>query len=146
MIMAIFIVVIIALGGTLILRNASTGSKSVSDNYLRTQAELLADSGIEFATMQMQGIDTAGGGTCLNGLNVTVQDQSGNPMYDVNATLTYSFVNPLAGSTAGCNKLTPDRIGTGNSMVLIDVTVTTRDDANLSTEPIRVHKRSWQKL
>lgn len=147
MIMAIFVVVLIALGGTLILRNASTGSKSIGDNYLRTQAELLADSAIEFASMQMQDINTSNG-TCLNGLNISVRDQGNvNTMFDINTTLAYSFFNPVVGSTAGCNKLAPDKIGTsGNSMVLINVTVTTNTNANLSTEPIRVHKQSWQKL
>lgn len=144
MILAIFVVVLIALGGILILQNVSTSIKSVSDNYLRAQAELLADSAIEFAAMHAQGVDTSlPGAPCLNRLNIEVEDQGESQMFDVNTTLTYSFVNIAAGSANGCNRLSPDRNGNGNSMVLIDVAVT---DHNLSTEPIRVHKRSWQKL
>jgi hypothetical protein len=38
-------------------------------------------------------------------------------------------------------------VNTGNdTMVLIDVVVTGNSAANLSTEDIRVHKRTWQKL
>lgn len=138
-------VLLIALGGTLILRNAANSSKSINDNYVRLQAELLAESAVEFAAMQMQGIDTTGG-TCLNELNITVEDQSGTDMYDISARLRYSFVNSAANSANGCIRLTSDRNGTGDSMVLIDVVVLARDDANLSTEQIRVHKRSWQKM
>ena len=148
MILAIFVVMMIAMGGALILRNASSGTKSTIDNYLRAQADLLADSAIEFVAMQMQGIVTNAVSTpCLNRLNISVRDQSDTMVtYEINSTLRYSFVNIVAHSADGCNRLAPDRVGDGNSMVLIDVTVTTRDESNLSTEPIRIHKSSFQKL
>lgn len=137
MIMAIFIVVIIAAGGALLMRNAAIGSQSVTDNYLRAQAELLAQSATEFALMQVQGVNTAGG-TCLNRLNITVNDAAGTPMFDINASLAYSF---SGAAPAACDALVQN---TGKeTMVLIDVRV---DDRNLTTEDIRVHKRSWQKL
>ncbi|MDD3597867.1 hypothetical protein [Sulfuricurvum sp.] len=137
MIMAIFVVFLVALGGVLILGNASTGSKTIADNYIRKQAELIALSATEFAVMRAQGFDTTGG-NCLNNLNITVQDSAGQAAYDANITIRYSFKNA---APAGCNTLAHT---TGNhTMMLIDATVT---DHNLSTEPIRVFKRSWQKL
>ncbi len=137
MIMAIFVIVMIAAGGALLMRNAAIGSKSVTDNYLRAQAELLAQSATEFALMQAQGVNTAGG-TCLNRLNITVNDAVGTPMFDINASLAYSF---SGAAPAACDALVQN---TGKeTMVLIDVRV---DDRNLTTEDIRVHKRSWQKL
>lgn len=137
MIIAIFVVVIIAGSGAFLLRNISTGSKSASDNYLRIQADLLAQSATEYALMRAQGVDTTGS-TCLNQLNITVNDASGARMFDINASLTYSF---NGAAPAGCTALASS---TGKkSMVLIDITV---DDNNISTEDIRVHKRTWQQL
>jgi hypothetical protein len=137
MIMAIFVIVMIAAGGALLMRNAAIGSKSATDNYLRAQAELLAQSATEFALMQAQGVDTTGG-TCLNRLNIAANDSANNPMFDINVSMAYSF-NGAAPVT--CDALASN---TGKeTMVLIDVRV---DDRNLTTEDIRVHKRSWQKL
>lgn len=141
MILAIFVVVLIALGGTLLLSNAAIGSKSISNGYLRSQAELLAQSATEYALMRAQGIDTSGG-SCLNQLNITVYNSNGavagNEMFDISVSLVYSFRGAHA---AGCAWVAEN---TGNdTTVLIDATVR---DHNLSTESIQVHKRSWEKL
>ncbi|MFZ2891245.1 hypothetical protein [Sulfuricurvum sp.] len=139
MIIAIFVVVIIAGSGAFLLRNISTGSKSASDNYLRIQADLLAQSATEYALMRAQDVNTSAvGNPCLNQLNITVNDASGARMFDINASLAYSF---NGAAPAGCTALASS---TGKkSMVLIDITV---DDNNISTEDIRVHKRTWQQL
>ncbi len=135
MILAIFVMVLVSLGGVLLLSNASVGSKSMGDNYLKAQAELLADSATEFAVMRAQGA------TCLENLNITVKDSSGNTAYDINTSLSYSFFGTKPASCSASHTLA---INTGsNTRVLVDVTVT---DHNLSSERIRVHKRSWQKL
>lgn len=137
MILAIFVVVLVALGGVILLSNVTTGSKSVGNNYLKAQAEVLAMSATEFAVMRAQGFDTTGG-NCLNNINITVQDSSGADAYDANISIGYSFKNLEPNNQ--CNTLAEN---TGNdTMMLIDVSVST----NLSTEPIRVFKRSWQKL
>ena len=138
MILAIFVVVLVAAGGAMLLSNATKGSKAVSDNYLRAQAELLANSATEFAVMRAQGFNHTGG-TCLNQLNININDVSGNAMFDANVSLSYSFYGT---AIAGCTTLASDT--NKSTMILMDVTVTTNSDANLSTEPIRVHKRSWQ--
>ncbi|MDP1784238.1 MAG: type II secretion system protein [Sulfuricurvum sp.] len=135
MILAIFVVVLIAMGGALLMRSGAQESKAVGDKYLRAQAELLAKSATEYAIMRVQGFETAGG-NCLNQLNITVNDAGNAPMFDVNISLAYSFqgVAPPACTTLAS--------GTGkDTTVLMDVTVT---DHDLSTEPIRVHERSWQ--
>lgn len=141
MILAIFIIVLVALGGVMLLSKASVGNKSISDNYMRTQADLLAQSATEYALMRAQDINTSAvGNPCLNQLNIIVNDASGFLAYDVNASLSYSFEGDDA-LASGCNAIA-DMTGK-ETMVLIDVTVS---DRNLSTEPIRIHKRSWQKL
>lgn len=139
MILAIFVVILVSLGGVMLLGNASQGMTSIGHTYLHAQAELLANSATEFAIMRAQGHNTAT--SCLNNINIDVQDSAGTSSYDINITLGYSFEGT---APATCNTLTQN---TGNSTtVLIDTTVTTRAGTNLSTEDIRVHKRTWQKL
>lgn len=142
MILAIFIIVLVALGGVMLLGNASLGTKTAGDNYFKAQAELLLNSATEFAVMRAQDFNTSGA-NCLNNINITVQDAAGAAAYDINVTIQYSFQGaaPVNNQCATLTTLT------GNpTMMLIDTTVTTNTAANLSTEPIRVHKRSWQKL
>lgn len=142
MILAILVIVLVALGGVMLLGNVSVGAKTAGDNYFRAQAELLLNSATEFAVMRAQDFNTSGA-NCLNNVDITVQDASGAAAYDVNVTIQYSFKGaaPVNGQ---CNTLD---VNTSNpTMMLIDTTVTTNTAANLSTEPIRMHKRSWQKL
>lgn len=137
MIMAIFIVVLIAMGGALLMRESAQASKSVGDNYLRAQAQLLAKSATEYAIMRIQDFNTSGG-DCLNQLDITVNDANGNAMFDTNISMLYSFRGP-APTGGTCNFLAEN---TGKeTTVLIDVTV---EDRNVGTEPVRVHERSWQ--
>lgn len=135
MILAIFVMVLVSLGGVLLLSNTSVGAKSMGDNYLKAQAELLADSATEFAVMRAQGT------ACLENLNIIVKDVTGNPAYDANVSLSYSF---FGAKPTACSASHTLAVNTGNATrVLVDVTVT---DHNLNSERIRVHKRSWQKL
>lgn len=144
MILAIFVVVLVALGGVMLLGNASTGAKATGDNYLRAQAELLAESATEFAVMRAQGFDisVASGSHCLENLDITVNGSDGaTPMFDASVSLAYSF---RGAKPVNCTNAHVLAVGTNkDTMILMDVTVT---DHNLSTEPIRVHKRTWQKL
>lgn len=140
MILAIFVVVLVALGGVMLLGSAATGSKGVGDNYIRAQAELLASSATEFAVMRAQDFNTSGA-NCLNEVYIDVQDASGAHAYDVNITLSYSFQGAAPVSCVNADANLTDMTG-NETMVLVGTTVST----NLSTEPIRVYKRTWQKL
>lgn len=142
MILAIFVVVLVAMGGALLLSNASTGAKSTGDNYIKAQAELLAMSVTEFAVMRAQGFNTNTNTNCLDRLDITINDATGNAMFDANISYAYSFRGAQNGS---CSNILAQNTSK-DTMILMDVTVTARESANLSTEPIRIHKRSWQKL
>jgi len=142
MILAIFVVVLVAAGGAVLMSNASISGKSVSDNYLRAQADLLSESATEFAVMRAQGFNTAGG-NCLENLDITVNDATGIGMFDVNVTISYSFRGAAPGAAPGaCTNVLAENTLKETTM-LIDTAVT---DHNLGTEPIRIHKRTWQKL
>lgn len=142
MILAIFVVVLVALGGVMLLGNAATGSKSLGDSYFRAQAELLVQSATEFGVMRAQGFNINGNANCLDQLNIVINDASGNAMYDANVSYAYSFRGAQNGSCANILAQNTSK----DTMMLLDVTVSTRTSANLSTEPIRIQKRTWQKL
>lgn len=139
MILAIFVIVLIAMGGALLMRSGAQESKATGDKYLRAQAVLLAKSAVEYGIMRAQGFDTTGG-DCLNQIDITVNDANARAMFDISVSMLYSFggAAPVLGT---CNFIQQN---TGkNTTILMDVTVT---DRNISTEPIRVHERSWQTL
>lgn len=141
MILAIFVVILVALGGVLLLGGATKTTKVSGDKYLHAQAELLARSATEYALMRAQGFNNVAGGArdCLDTLTINVNDATGGAMFNIVATMQYSFIG--AAPAGACNVL---NVFTGkDTTVLIDVVVT---DVGLSTEPIRVHERSWQKL
>ena len=140
MILAIFVVVLIAMGGALLMNSGAKESKAVGDKYLHAQAELLAKSATEYAVMRAQGFNTAGG-DCLEQLNIAVQDAGGNTMFNANVSMRYSFRGT---KPAGAGTCTPLAENTGKeSTILMDVVVT---DNGLATEQIRIHERSWQVL
>lgn len=142
MIMAIFIVVLVAGAGALLMHQSGVTAKSVSDKYLQSQATLLAESATEFAIMRAQDVNTTDATQCLHQLNITVQDASGAAMFDANVTLRYSFLGAAPASCVAVDANMSDNT-LKETMVLVDTTVT---DHNLSTEPIRVFKRTWQRL
>ncbi|MDO9055574.1 MAG: hypothetical protein Q7U69_03445 [Sulfuricurvum sp.] len=149
MILAIVVVVLVALGGVMLLSNATMGSKSVGTNYLHAQAELLAMSATEFAVMRAQDVNTSKNAAnhCLEHLNINVVDSAGAAAYSVNTTIRYSFKGavPLGCTPPNADVNTTLAQNTGNdTTMLIDVVVTS--NANLTTESIRVFKRTWQKL
>ena len=136
MILAIFILILVALGGVMILGNASIGGKTAGDNYFHLQTQLLADSATEFAVMQAQGQQ------CLSDLNITVQDDSGSTAYDVDVKIKYAFEGVANPACTAADILATN---TGNrTTMLVDTTVTCNIIAG--AEQIRVTKRTWQKL
>jgi hypothetical protein len=62
-------------------------SKKTSDLYLREQAELLVQSGTEYALLAISGHDFST--TCLNTINVQYPNSGTNAIFDINITLYY---------------------------------------------------------
>lgn len=136
MILAIFVVVLVALAGVMIMSGSAIGGKSISDNYVKAQAELLAASATEFATMQAQGQQ------CLTNLNIAVNDPGGNNVYNVAVTMQYSFRNAAPVACTPADILAQN---TGKMSMIFVNTVVTSAPA-IGGEPIRIQKTSWQQL
>lgn len=131
---AIILLVLIATVAVMILSLAATSSKKATDDYLRIQADMLARSATEFAIMRIQGFDRSGN-KCLENLNIDASP------FDINVTVNYFLSTDLSNCT---NKLVDNMSDTDlNGMAQIDVVVTTQ--SGVTSEPIRIHKRTLQK-
>lgn len=131
---AILFLVLVATISVLALSLSTQSAKQTSDIFLKTQAELLAKSSTEYALLAMSGHDYVNDG-CLNDINARY-----NSMFDINITINYIG----NGLPAGCNILDNNlTTNDSNRTVIIDTVVTSKSD--ITTEPIRIHRRTIQK-
>ena len=131
---AVLFLVVIATLSMIALSLSTQSAKQTTDDYLKVQAELLAKSGTEFALLAMSGHDY--NSSCLNNINITY-----NKQFDVNISIMYigSGLPCVPSHILDNNIKTPD----SNRTVIIDTFVTTKD--GITTEPIRLHRRTIQK-
>lgn len=150
LIMAIFVILIIAGIMSLMVNISATSSQRTTNDYLHEQAMLLTKSATEYALLRISGVNrnfaAAGGTPCLTGLNLNYPDNAA-PLFNINITIQYIGLLVQCGpNIAGYapnyinTVLTPESIGT----VLLDVTVSTA--GGIANEPIRYHRRTLQKL
>lgn len=140
---AIIFIVLIASIAALALSFSTFSTKQTSDLFLREQAELLVQSGTEFALLAISGHEVNATNGCLNAINSQYIPTTGaNPQFDINITINYMG----SGLPVGCNILS-NTVATddSNMTVIIDTIVETTPDQNISTEPIRLHRRTIQK-
>jgi type II secretory pathway pseudopilin PulG len=139
LITAIVFIVLIATISALALSFSTFSVKQTSDLYLREQAELLLQSSTEFALLAISGHDINTTNGCLKAIHA----QYPNPLFDIDITINYLGNGLNTASGGNCNILS-DNVATpeSNVTVIIDTIVT---DHNVSTEPIRLHRRTIQK-
>ena len=135
---AVVFLILVATLGSLALSMSSLGVKQTSDIYLREQAELLLQSGTEYALLAISAHDINKSGNCLNSI-----DAEFPPYFDINITIWY-MGNGLPTANGKCNILdntivTPE----SNVTVIMDTFVSLKE--GVATEPIRLHRRTLQK-
>jgi type II secretory pathway pseudopilin PulG len=137
MIMAIAVIVIIATIMALSLALTSQTTKRTNDLYLYEQSVLLSRSAAEYALLR---IAQDGPCTHVNDLNF-IQDT----IYDINISIQYIYeniTNPCTAAQTYATVVTPEQ----NGSVLMDISVSVPQSANVVTEPIRYFRRTIQKL
>ena len=141
LITAIIFIVLVASIAALALSFSTFSTKQTTDLYLREQAELLVQSGTEFALLAISGHNIAVNG-CLNAINSQYPQTNAAAIFDINITINYMG----NGLPVGCNILS-NTVDTNDSnvTVIIDTVVETTPGNNISTEPIRLHRRTIQK-
>lgn len=142
LITAIIFIVLVASIAALSLSFSGLSTKQTTDLYLREQAELLVQSGTEFALLAISGHDINATNNCLNALNIQYPQTGAGALFDINITLNYMG----RGLPAGCNTLS-NTVATidSNVTVILDTIVELTPGNNLATEPIRLHRRTIQK-
>ena len=143
LITAIVFMVLIASIAALSLSFSTFSTKQTTDLFLREQAELLLQSGTEFALLAISGHDIVATNNCINAINSQYPQAGAAAIFDINITINYMGSGLPA---AGCNILS-NAVDTNDSnlTVIIDTIVETTPDNNISTEPIRLHRRTIQK-
>ncbi len=132
LITAIIFLVLIATISALSIVLSTQSVRQTSDLYLKSQAELLLQSGTEYALLAISGAQNG----CLKYVNMTYNNQ-----FDINVTIMY-IGNGFNGTNCvqlGTNITTTD----SNRTVIMDTIVSTK--ADITTEPIRLHRRTIQK-
>lgn len=140
MITAIVFMILVATLGALAISLSNLSTKQTSDLYLREQAELLAQGATEYALLAISGHDFTA--NCLNTINSTYTQDGATILFDINVTLYYLGNGLPANCSTLTNNLNNIDTNDSNRTVIIDTFVT---DRNLSTEPIRIHRRTIQK-
>lgn len=132
---AIMFIVLIATIGALALSFSTQTSKQTSDVYLRAQAEILARSATEYALLALSAHNHTA--NCLETIEAEYND-----IFDINMTLYYiGNFDP----TWTCGNVIANDIATADSnlTVIIDTYVQIKD--NITSEDIRIHRRTLQK-
>ena len=141
---AIMFIVLIATIGALALRFSTQTTKETSDVYLKAQAELLAMSATEYAILALSAHNHAV--NCLDTITATY-----NGIFNINIELSYIGRNRALGGNlppagAACTRVLANNIATTDSDFTVVVDTYVETQANVTTEPIRIHRRTLQKL
>lgn len=145
---AIVFIVLVATISMLALSLSSTTVKQTSDIYLKEQAELLLQSSTEFAILAISGHEiNATNNNCLNQINARFPKSGADAIFDINMTIHYmgsGLPTGLAGGVPRCNILS-NTVATADSNLTVIIDTTVSSVAGVTTEPIRLHRRTLQK-
>lgn len=141
MITAIIFMILVATIGALALSLASVTVKQTSDVYLKEQAELLSQSATEYALLAISAHDFSA--NCLNSINSSYTPDGATTLFDINISLYYLG----AGLPLNCSTLTStlSNIDTNDSNLTVMIDTIVSSTSNVSSEPIRIHRRTLQK-
>jgi len=127
---------------TYMLSSTAETAKRTTNSYLNEQAQLLAKSAVEYAILEVSGVNRGGAGGCRRIINSQYPNSGASAIFDINVTINYHGLGVgCTGMGTVANIQTPESMGT----MLIDVYVSDSKALHL-TEPIRYHRRTLQKL
>lgn len=143
MIMAIAFLVIVAGMMAIMLNMSSLANKRTGHIYFTEQAQLLAKSATEFALLAISGHDRGAANPCIQ--TVTSTYPAVNPFFDITTTIRYIGLGGLGGTCAANSFVNAINTTQSVGTVLLDVTVTSRDNILNLGNTIRYHRRTIQK-
>ena len=148
MLTAIFVIVIMATVGAMVMSLSGKMVKTTTAQFQREQSMLLAKSYTEYAIMAVMANSRAGAGQCIDQINsVNVLGPFNNGGYNVNVQIAY-IGNGSVG-VGNCTRILNNAANTANSPlnIILDVYVTYRElDNPYNNQIISYHKRTLQKI
>ncbi|WP_151901006.1 hypothetical protein [Sulfurimonas hydrogeniphila] len=146
LLMAIFIILLLAGASVLTLKYTSISAKHFADSYIKEQAEIFSQSVLETTILKIEGTDRST--ECLTLFSLDSAD--GKFTADVNISTYYLYADDYDNATGtNCNNV-KKRIQTeeSNGYVLINITVQTNSSNNKIGDyisPVRIVTRSLQR-
>jgi Tfp pilus assembly protein PilX len=139
---AVFMMLLITLMLLKMLSYSTDISARTTDNYLNEQAQLLAFNATEDAVYRISGRDASS--SCETAYTDTYPSD-GTAMFNISVNIQYVWAGAAPSGTNCNNTFTTVTTPEQNGSALIDVYVTSHANLNLD-EPIRIHRRTLQKL
>ena len=149
MITSVFVIVIMASVGILVMNTTTKAIKETTTQYRKEQAVLLAKSYTEFAIMAVTANDRSV--DCIeniNGNNVIADDSSGKG-YQVDTRIYYIGNDGTANlaTCSGTGVLANDVVTDGSDLqIIVDVYVRYKELDNTGADWITYHRRTLQKI
>ena len=146
LLMAIFMILILAGASVLILKYTSISAKHFADSYIKEQAEIFAQSVLETTLLKIEGTNRSK--ECLTTLSLISADEKFNA--DVNVTDYYLYGDDYDDANGtNCDSVKQEiQTEESNGYVLIEIVVET-NSANSKIgnyiSPIRIVTRSLQR-
>ncbi|WP_457748857.1 hypothetical protein [Sulfurimonas sp.] len=146
LLMAIFIILILAGASILTLKYTSISAKHFADSYIKEQAEIFSQSVLETTILKIEGTDR--NVNCLTNLNLTSED--GKFTADINITNYYLYGDDYTNASGtNCSSVIKEiQTEESNGYVLIEIVVQT-NSANKKIgdyiSPVRIVTRSLQR-
>ena len=142
---AVFMMLLITLMLLKMISYSTDVSGRTTDNYLNEQAQLLAFNATEDAVYRISGIDPSTS-NCIISFTDTYPSNT-TAIFDISVQIKYVWqTGAIPTGGANCNTtFTTVNTAEQAGSALIDVYVTSHANLNLH-EPIRVHRRTLQKL
>lgn len=142
LITAIIFIVLVATIGALSTALSTQSVKQTGDLYLKSQADLLAQSGTELALLALSVHEINATNGCINSVSARYPDNT-NPLFDINVSIQY-LGRGIPDTGGRCDVLNNDVANNDSNITLIVDTVVT-SVTGIVTEPIRIHRRTLQK-
>jgi len=145
MITAIFVILIMASIGTLVLSLSSKSLKATSAQYQRAQAALYAKSYTEFAVLAVTGHDRSS--DCVEDIGATIGSPTTGNGYRVRTHIAYIGPNSEIGNCSSTRQLSTNVTTKQTPLTLIiDAYVDYKDPDNTAGPWMTVHRRTVQKI
>lgn len=136
------VIVMVAFIASMMISVSSTSVKQTQRQYLKAQAKLLINSSIEYTLLAISGHpDTT---NCITNILLKFPNDTIKYTHEANITIKYIANTNTMPKCGAVEHNSTSIVQESDKTVLLDVSV--RVNPALTSEEIRVHKRSLQKI